>query len=91
MMSVCPPYARGTSSSKPGYISHTQYEFGSILKFIEHTWSLGSLETTDARPKSIVDSFDFAQKPRAFVRISTKYSRAFFERQTPSRLPVDTE
>ncbi len=90
-MLIVSPYARETSSSQPGYISHTQYEFGSILKFIERTWGLGSLGTTDARAKSIVDSFDFAQKPRAFVQIPTNYSRAFFEYQRPSRLPVDTE
>ena len=26
-----------------GTISHTQYEFGSILKFVEETFKLGSL------------------------------------------------
>ena len=34
-MLILSPYARETSSSQPGYISHTQYEFGSILKFVE--------------------------------------------------------
>ena len=38
-------YARETSSSQPGYISHTQYEFGSILNFVEENWGLGSLGT----------------------------------------------
>jgi phospholipase C len=43
---------------KPGEISHTQYEFASILKFIETNWSLGSLGSTDERANSIGDMFD---------------------------------
>ncbi len=90
-MLVLSPYARETSASQLGYISHTQYEFGSILKFIEENWKLGSLGTTDKRATSISDCFDFAQRPRAFTPIPSSYSRVFFERQSPSRKPVDTE
>lgn len=50
--------------SKPGYISHTQYEFGSILKFAEETFGLPSLYSTDARATSISDSFDFTKATR---------------------------
>ncbi|MGB8520788.1 MAG: alkaline phosphatase family protein, partial [Candidatus Tumulicola sp.] len=42
-----------------GTISHTQYEFGSILRFVEETFTLGSLGTTDARATSIGNVFDF--------------------------------
>lgn len=84
-MLVISPYV------KRGYISHTRYEFGSILKFVEENWRLGSLHATDARANSIADMFDFSQKPRAFVPIAAKYSRSFFQRQKPSGLPVDTE
>jgi phospholipase C len=52
-MLVVSPYA------KHGYVSHTQYEFGSILKFIEQNWNLGSLGSTDQRANSIGDVFDF--------------------------------
>lgn len=52
-MIVVSPYA------KRGYVSHTQYEFGSILKFIEENWDLGSLGATDRRAKSIGDLFSF--------------------------------
>ena len=90
-MLVVSPYAREGASSQPGYISHTQYEFGSILRFIEDTWGLGRLGTTDTRATSIVDCFDFTQQPRSFTPIGTKYSRSFFERQPPSGKPVDTE
>lgn len=88
---IVSPYAREAVPSKPGYISHTQYEFGSIIKFIEDTWDLGRLNTTDKRAKSIGDSFDFSQPPRPFHKIRTPYSRAYFLRQAPSNLPVDTE
>ncbi|HTU82530.1 MAG TPA: alkaline phosphatase family protein [Candidatus Acidoferrales bacterium] len=72
-------------------ISHTQYEFGSILRFIEDNWNLGSLGRTDARATSIGDVFDFTIRPRKFHRIPAPYSTEFFERQKPSNVPVDTE
>ncbi|HEY1680083.1 MAG TPA: alkaline phosphatase family protein [Candidatus Tumulicola sp.] len=43
---------------KHGYISRTQYEYGSILKFIEVNWNLGTLRATDERATSIRDMFD---------------------------------
>jgi phospholipase C len=84
-------YARQTSPSQPGYISHTQYEFGSIIKFIEDNWHLGNLGNTDVRATSISDCFDFTQKPRPFVTIQAKYSKEYFERRPPSGLPLDDE
>lgn len=59
-MIVISPYAR------PGFVSHTQYDFGSILKFIEQTFDLGSLGTTDASSTSMEDAFDFTQSPLTF-------------------------
>ncbi len=49
------PYA------KPRYVSHTTYEFGSILKFIEQNWNLPPLGgyATDRRANSIADMFQF--------------------------------
>ena len=54
-MLVVSPYA------KSDYISHTQYELASILKFIEYNWSLGSLDSTDRRAANIIDMFDFGK------------------------------
>jgi phospholipase C len=88
---VVSPYAREAVPGKPGYISHTQYEFGSILRFIEDTFNLGSLGTTDARATSIGDCFDFTQPPRQFQQIPSSYSKAYFIHQAPSYQPVDTE
>ncbi len=86
---VISAYTPPTTSGS--YVSHTQYEFGSILKFVEETFALGSLGTTDARATSIGDSFDFNQSPRPFTPIPASYSRAYFERQPPSYKPVDTQ
>ena len=80
---VVSPYA------KPGYVSHTPYEFASILKFVEQTFGLGNLGTTDVRATSIGNVFDF-KHPRTFTPIAAKYSKSFFEHQRPSNMPVDT-
>ncbi len=50
-------------------MSHTQYEFGSILKFVEETFGTGSLGTTDVRANSVSDMFSFKQRERSFVPI----------------------
>ena len=90
-MIVISPYAREAIPSQPGYISTTQYEFGSILKFTEETFGLGSLGTTDVRANSIDDCFDFTQQPRAFQQITSSYSKSYFMHHVPSKLPVDEE
>ncbi len=75
---VVSPYA------KAGYVSHTTYEFGSILKFVELTFGLGSLATTDARAADPSDCFDFQQTPIRFRTIpAPKPMRYFLHRATP--------
>ncbi len=59
-MIVISPYAR------PNYISHTHYDFGSILKLIEENFELGSLGVTDATAPSMEDVLDFTQTPNKF-------------------------
>jgi phospholipase C len=59
-MILISPYA------KPHYISETQYDYGSILRFIEETFNLGSLGTTDATANSLADSFNDKQTPNTF-------------------------
>jgi phospholipase C len=77
--------------AKKHYISHNTYQFGSIVKFVETVFGLPSLNTTDATSNGFVtDFFDFT-KPRGFTPVATKYSQSFFEHQTPSGKPVDTE
>jgi phospholipase C len=59
-MMVISPYAQAN------HISHTQYDFGSILKLIEETFGLGSLGTDDSTANSMSDVFSFTQKPITF-------------------------
>lgn len=77
-MIVVSPYA------KPNYVSHVPYEFGSILKFIEETFRLPSLNTTDVRASDLSDCFDYGSRARAFRPIAAKFSAEYFERR-----PVD--
>ncbi len=92
---IISPYAR-KGASGPGYVSHTQYEYGSILKFIEEAYNLPYLGSTaagytDRRATSIEDAFDFTQKPRKFTPFGSKYPAARFIKEPPSHDPVDTE
>ena len=87
---VISPYARS------GYVSHTQYEFGSILKLVEETFGLPPIGPpsrgfTDTRAASMLDAFDFAQQPRAFVPIPAPYSRQRFLDERPSYVPPDSD
>jgi phospholipase C len=59
---IVSPYA------KRDYVSHVQYEHGSILRFIEDRFGLQRLGASDARANSpAADCFDFTQPPRKFV------------------------
>jgi phospholipase C len=72
------PYA------KQGYVSHVQHEFGSILKFTEKAFGLGSLGATDVRADDLSDCFNFNKKPRSFTPIPSSFDRAYFLRQPVS-------
>jgi phospholipase C len=61
---VISPYA------KRGYVSHVQYDFGSILRYVEGTYGLPSLGTTDATANDLGDCFDYGQLPRPFTPIA---------------------
>jgi len=82
---VVSPYAR------PGYVSHRQHEFGSILHFVEDVWGLGSLGYTDARADNLSDFFDFNQSPLPYHQISTPYSRGQLLRTTRTSMPPDDD
>jgi phospholipase C len=89
---IVSPYA------KQGYVSHTRYEFASILRFIEEVNGLpaGSIGPTakgytDARANSLDDAFDFTQKPRKFTPITATYPASLFLREPPSYGLLDTQ
>jgi phospholipase C len=82
---VISPYA------KEKYVSHQQYEFGSILKFTEETFGLGSLNTTDTRADDLSDCFDFNQAPRKFHRIRAPLGPRYFMRRRRSSVNPDDD
>jgi phospholipase C len=49
--------------TKSGYIDHTQYQFESMLKFIEWRFNMPSLTDRDRNANNILNAFDFNQKP----------------------------
>ena len=51
----------------PHNVSHTEYNYGSIVRFVEETFDLGSLDTTDATANSLSDSLNFRQTPNTFT------------------------
>lgn len=63
---IISPYA------KAGYISHTQYEFASILKFIEERFDLPAMTERDAAANDTTDSFDFTQTARAGMTLQPR-------------------
>jgi phospholipase C len=80
---VISPYA------KKNYISRTQYETASVLRFAEDLFNLDQLSEADARATSPAgDCFDFTQQPRKFVPIKAPEGREFFLRQpNDGRIP----
>jgi len=82
---VISPYARA------GYVSHVQHEFGSILKFTENTFGLGSLGYTDTRSDDLSDCFSYAQTPIAFRQIQASRRASDFMRLPPDTRSPDTD
>jgi phospholipase C len=93
---VISPYARIAPGTSAGYVSHTQYEFGSILKFVEQVYELPPIGPpsrgfTDTRAASMLDVFDFTQSPRAFTPIKAEYPESIFLNERPSYIPPDSD
>ena len=79
---VISPYA------KKDYVSHVEYETGSILRFAEDNFGLAQLAASDARANDpATDCLDFTQTPRTFVPIRRPNCRASSlpERRTRGR------
>jgi phospholipase C len=82
-MLIISPYA------KQSYVSHVQYEHGSMLKFAEDVFGLPRLSAADTRANSPAsDAFDFTQKPRPFSSFATPSThRYFLDEPEDHRLP----
>ncbi|MBV8603011.1 MAG: hypothetical protein JO359_15725, partial [Candidatus Eremiobacteraeota bacterium] len=77
--------------ARPGYVSHVQHEFGSILRFTEEAFNLGSLGYTDVRADDLSDCFNFSQAPLTFKTIQSRLHAADFLRRPDDKTPPDTE
>jgi len=82
---VVSPYA------KTAYVSHKRHEFGSILKFVEKTFGLGSLGTTDARADDLYDCFNFGSAPRPFKTIQAPLHGHYFLHHRSADQPPDDD
>jgi phospholipase C len=82
---VISPYA------KNHYVSHRQHEFGSILKFVEKTFGLPSLHTTDVRADDLSDCFDFSKPPTKFQPIPAPLPPSYFLKQPMSHKDPDDD
>jgi phospholipase C len=83
---IVSPYA------KKQYVSHLQYEHGSILRFVEDQFGLARLAPSDSRANSPEgDSFDFSHPPRKFVAIPSTLKVRDFRRETLDQRIPDAE
>jgi phospholipase C len=83
---VVSPYA------KARYVSHVQYEHGSILRYIEDQFGLPQLSASDARANSPEpDCLDMNQAPRPFVPFPNALKPRDFIRAPLDLRPPDTE
>jgi phospholipase C len=82
---VISPYARTQ------YVSTTQHEFGSILKFSEEVFGLPSMHTTDERADDLADCFDFTQAPTKFQPIPAPLPPSYFAKHHADGLNPDDD
>ncbi len=78
--------------AKKGFVSHVQYEHGSILRFVEDVFGLPRLTASDTRANSpTADCFKFARQPRVFQPIQSSLKAAYFLHEAPDLRPPDTQ
>ncbi len=65
-MIIISPYARAAT------VVHTQYEFSSVLRFIEKRFGLSTLTSRDLNASDMTDAFNFTQSPLPAVILSTR-------------------
>lgn len=78
--------------AKKHYVSHVQYEHGSILRFVEDVFGLPRLAASDTRATSPeADAFNFKRAPRPFHTIAAKLKASFFINEPVDHHPPDNE
>jgi phospholipase C len=77
--------------AKKHYVSHTPYEHGTILRFVEETFGLPPMAASDSRANPPDDAFNFNQTPRKFKKIKSALGKEYFIHRPPDLRPPDTE
>jgi phospholipase C len=77
--------------STHGKVIHDQYQFGSILHFVEDVFSLNSLNARDSTSPSLTGVFDFTQKPSKFKPFPVPEDYNYFIHRAPSGIIPDEE
>ena len=75
--------------AKKGHVSHTHYEHGSILKFVEETFGLPALAASDKRATAPDDAFNFNKPPRKFEMVPSEFGINYFMHQAPDHRNPD--
>jgi phospholipase C len=86
------PLIVASAFTPAGYISNLQYDFGSMVRFIEHNFGIpeGALTFADARAINDLTDFFPLQQARQFQTISSTLNAAFFlNDKTPMTDPDD--
>jgi phospholipase C len=87
------PLIAVSAYTSAGMIDNTRYDFGSILRFVEHNFGVseGILNFADERSdSSLIDFFDTRLLPRPFVPVlATKDADYFLNDTTPPSDPDD--
>ena len=81
---------------KAAYISHQYNDFGSILKFIEETFSLPEVNPSVGYADSyslgdLSDFFNYSQTPLPFTEIPADYDRQYFINKKGTPSPPDDD
>jgi phospholipase C len=83
---VVSPYALS------GRVAHTQYEFGTVVKFVEQTFGLAPMAAADVRANPFgTDVFDFTRAPRTFTPFSSSRGAYYFEHHPVQPGPPDSD
>jgi phospholipase C len=82
--------------AKPAYISHVNHDFGSILKFVEETFSLPEIDPAVGYGDSyalddLSDCFNFNQLPLIFTPIPTEQGPEYFLNNKSPATPPDND
>ena len=86
------PFVVDSPYSRRGKVDHTTHYIGSVLHFIESTFGLGSLGTSDARSDDLSSMFDFNQAPLPYKRIVSGASTAsLFDQATVRPAGLDRD